>query len=78
MLDIKFIRENADLVKTSIKNRGAKVDIGKLLELDSERRELLKEAESLKHKKNVASDEIAGMLKEKKDASRYAEEYSQP
>ena len=69
MLDIKFIRENADLVKTSIKNRGAKVDIGKLLELDSERRELLKEAESLKHKKNVASDEIAGMLKEKKDAS---------
>jgi len=69
MLDLKFIRENADLVKTSVKNRGAKVDIGKLLKLDSQRRELLKEAESLKHKKNVASDEIAGMLREKKDAT---------
>jgi len=69
MLDLKFIRENADLVKASVKNRGAKVDIGKLLKLDSERRELLKEAESLKHKKNVASGEIAGMLKEKKDAT---------
>jgi len=69
MLDIKFIRDNVDLVKGSVKNRGTKIDIDKLLSLDSQRREILKTAEALKHKKNIASDDIAKMKKEKKDAS---------
>jgi len=69
MLDLKFIRENTDLVKESIKNRGVKVDIDKVLTLDRKRRQFLQEAESLKHKKNKASDEIAKMKREKTDAS---------
>ena len=62
MLDLKFIRENTDLVRTSIKNRGMELDVNRFIHLDSERRTLLKKAESLKHKKNIASDEIAKML----------------
>jgi len=69
MLDLKFIREDADKVRASIKNRGMKLDIDKFLGCDSERRELLKEAESLKHKRNVASDKIARMKKHKEDAT---------
>ncbi|PIR66946.1 MAG: serine--tRNA ligase, partial [Parcubacteria group bacterium CG10_big_fil_rev_8_21_14_0_10_36_14] len=41
MLDIKFIRENAKLVKQSIKNRNKKADVDQILELDKERRELI-------------------------------------
>jgi len=69
MLDIKFIRENSSLVKTSTGNKGAKVDIDKLLRLDSERRTWLKVVEEKKRRRNVASGEIAKMLREKQDAS---------
>jgi len=69
MLDIKFIKENEKLVKTSIKNRNLKIDIDKVLSMDAERRKILQEAESLKNRKNIASDEIAKMLKDKTDAS---------
>ena len=55
MLDIKFIRENPDVVKKSIKDRGLKTDIEKLLKLDSERRKILIELEGLKAERNCAS-----------------------
>ena len=68
MLDLKFIRENREIVEKAVKDRGMKVDITGLLELDSEKRFFLQEAEQLKHKRNIASDEIGRLLKEKKDA----------
>ncbi len=55
MLDIKFIRENPDIVKKAIKNRGLKLDIKELLDLDVERRKILAEVEVLKSDKNKAS-----------------------
>lgn len=48
MLDIKFIRENVDLIKKNNKNRGIKVDIDELLELDEKRRELRHEIDALR------------------------------
>ena len=68
MLDIKFIRENVDAVKKAIAGRGLKVDIDELLNLDAQRRKLLKEVEDLKHKKNTASNDIAKLMKERKNA----------
>lgn len=41
MLDIKFIREHAEEVRQAVKNRNKKADVGQILELDSERRELV-------------------------------------
>ncbi|OGE84005.1 MAG: serine--tRNA ligase [Candidatus Doudnabacteria bacterium RIFCSPHIGHO2_01_FULL_49_9] len=41
MLDIKFIRENRELVEKNNKTRGVKVDLAKLLDLDGNRRELI-------------------------------------
>jgi len=58
MLDLRFIRENSDAVKESIKNRNLKIDIDELLTIDAEHRKLLLEAEELKHQRNKANDEI--------------------
>ncbi len=55
MLDMKFIRENSEVVKKSIKDRNLKTDIGKLLDLDTERRKILIELEGLKAERNRAS-----------------------
>ena len=68
MLDIKFIRENADLVKKSIKGRGLKLDLDTLIKLDDSRRKALSELEDLRAQKNKANDEIAALLKKKLDA----------
>jgi len=55
MLDIKFIRENPEIVKKSIKDRHLKTDVEKLLTLDTDRRKILMELEDLKAKRNRAS-----------------------
>lgn len=62
MLDLKFIRDNKDIVEQAVKNRHTNCDINKILDLDSVRRSLLQEAENLKHEKNKVSKEI-GMMK---------------
>ena len=53
MLDIKFIRENVDLVKEGTKNKGFdETVIDKLLEVDKERRKLILSSEEIRAKKN--------------------------
>jgi len=66
MLDIKFIRENQDLVRNSIKNRALKIDIDGVIKIDDERRQALTEFEELAAKRNKANDEISLLLKEKR------------
>lgn len=73
MLDLKFIRENPDLVKEAVKNKGDKVDIDLLLDWDKKRRNVLSRCEELKHEKNVFSERIASLKKEKKDAQKEIE-----
>jgi seryl-tRNA synthetase len=68
MLDIKFIRENPDLVKESIRHRGLKLDLDNLIALDDSRRKILSELESLRAERNKSNDEITVLLKSKKDA----------
>jgi len=70
MLDIKFIRENLDLVKKSIKDRGLKLDLEGLIKLDDGRRQTLNELEGLRAEKNKANDEISALLKGKKDTQQ--------
>ena len=45
MLDIKFIRENKDLVKEAARKKYIDVDIDELIEVDDKRRELLSRVE---------------------------------
>jgi len=67
MLDIKFIRENQDLVKKCLKDRNLKLDLEEFDKLDNSRRQTLTELEELRRQKNVANDEISRLLKQKKD-----------
>ena len=54
-MDIKFIRENTDLMKEVAKNKNSKVDIDKLLAMDDKRRNLISEVEKLKSDLNKRS-----------------------
>jgi seryl-tRNA synthetase len=67
MLDIKFIRENPDIVKKSMKDKGVRLDIEEFLTLDSERRKLVTDVEGLKRQKNEVSDKIGTMMRDKKN-----------
>lgn len=74
MLDLKFIRENPELVRKNIELKGESANLDILLELDEKRRSIIVEVEQLKHKRNVVSNEIAKLKKEKQDASSKIEE----
>lgn len=67
MLDIRFIRENTELVRTSLKNRDSKVDLDALLSLDESRRKVTAELDGLRAQKNKANNGISALLKEKKN-----------
>lgn len=68
MLDLKFIRENIDLVRENIKNKNESAQVDSILELDEKRRKTIQEVESLKNLRNVVSKEIAELKKNKLDA----------
>jgi seryl-tRNA synthetase len=59
MLDIKFIRENKDIVQAGAKKKLVDVDIDKLIALDDERLKTLKEVEELRSEVNRVSNDIA-------------------
>lgn len=69
MLDLRFVRENIDLVEEAFKKRGKKISLKQFKELDEKRRELLYETEQLKHRRNVVSDKIGQLKRNGKDAS---------
>jgi len=62
MLDLNLIRENPELVRTSLKNRQMDVSpVEDILKLDEKRRTLLTEVEKLKAERNTVSKEISKM-----------------
>lgn len=69
MLEIKFVRENLDLVRRSLGKRGLDYDLGAFVDSDSKRRAILLEVEALKHSRNTVSERIAQMKRDKQDAS---------
>ena len=74
MLDIRWIRSNADEVKAYLANRNNDFNIEPLLSLDEEKRKLLSETEELKAKRNEGSRKV-GMAKSKgEDAGELMEE----
>jgi len=68
MLDIKFIRENADLVKAGAKKKHLDVDVDKLLEVDSKRKDLISTVEAARTRQNQASQEIPSAAPDRKEA----------
>ena len=59
MLDIKFIRENKDIVALAAKKKHVAIRIDELIALDDKRRTILTQAEALRAEQNLASTKIA-------------------
>ncbi len=69
MLDVKFVRENFEEVKSKLKYRGEDLTgLDQFQALDSRRRELIAEVEKLKSERNEVTNQIAVLKREKKDA----------
>jgi seryl-tRNA synthetase len=67
MLDIRFIRENTDLVKEAARKKRVEVDVDRLLVVDEKRRTLGKEFDDKRAEQNLASKRIALAKGEEKD-----------
>ena len=69
MLDLGFVRDNLELVKQRMRDRGLADPLGDFEDLDRDRRKRLVEVESLKARRNQTSERIAVLKKQKQDAS---------
>ena len=69
MLDIKFVRENSELVKENIKKKfqDQKLPlVDEVIDLDSKIRSLKKDGDKLRQDRNKISDEIGALFRDKK------------
>jgi seryl-tRNA synthetase len=68
MLEIKFVRQNLEIVQKALRARGQAADLQAFQTGDGERRVILQELEALRHQRNMVSDQIAEMKKSGEDA----------
>lgn len=60
MLDVKFIRENLELVEKSTKEKGYKINVKEVLALDDKRKEVLARVEELRRRRNEIASKMKG------------------
>lgn len=68
MLDIKFIRDNVDIIKMAATKKHIDIDIDRLIAVDDSRRELMSELEEKRAEQNTASKEIGAAAPEEREA----------
>ncbi len=66
MIDLKILRENPEIVRQALINRGEKFDLDELLEVDKMRRSLITELDNLRKERNELSETIGKLKKENK------------
>ena len=69
MLDIKFLRQNWEVVRRKMLERGQEMDFGPFVALDARRRDILQDVEGLRSERNTVSREVGEKKKRKEDAS---------
>jgi seryl-tRNA synthetase len=78
MLELRFIRENIELVKKNLTHRGiTNSNIDAFIGIDQRRRDHLSEVENLRNKRKTVSQEIAVLKKNKEDADHLIQEMSE-
>lgn len=58
MLDIKFIRDNSEIIKLAATKKKLKFDVDELIKIDTERVDIMKRAEDLRAKQNAAGESV--------------------
>jgi len=74
MLDIAYLRENLELARVRLSHRGYTLDVETFKRLDSERKSLIQEVESLRQQLKAGSAEIGLLKREKTDTSNLQSE----
>lgn len=74
MLDLKFIRENPEIVREALRKRNEEAPLDEILELDERWRAVTTELQSLRHKQKELSREIGRLKREGKDPSDVIQE----
>ncbi|MBI9104145.1 MAG: serine--tRNA ligase [Spirochaetales bacterium] len=64
MLDLKFVRENAEAVKANIENRFMKVDVDRVLKLYDERNTLITKNDALRKDRNDNAASMKGKMEQ--------------
>lgn len=77
MLELKFVRQNLKQIETSLENRGESADLESFIDCDAQRKTLLLEIENLRHRRNVVSEKIAAMKRNKENADNLVAEMRQ-
>src|ERR1700731_7900 len=68
MLDLKFVRNNPEVVKEALRKRHVSISLDHFLQQEEERRKLLFEVETLKARRNSVSEEVGRLKKNGEDA----------
>ncbi|MDA8241011.1 MAG: serine--tRNA ligase [Nitrospiraceae bacterium] len=74
MLDARFIKENVDAVKEALKKRNYEFPLGDFLAIEEKRMAVMREVEELRNRRNVVSEEIGKLKRQKADVSAQLEE----
>jgi seryl-tRNA synthetase len=69
MLDIKYLRQNIEIVQQKMTQRGQAIDFSRFVALDTQRRDILMEVETLRSERNNVSKKIGELKKKKEDAT---------
>ncbi|MBQ7723895.1 MAG: serine--tRNA ligase, partial [Selenomonadaceae bacterium] len=77
MLDMKFVRDNLDLIRAMLKNRNNALNLDNFNELEQRRRAILAETEQLKSQRNSTSKKIGAMKKAGEDTAEISAEVRQ-
>jgi seryl-tRNA synthetase len=68
VLDLRFVRENREIIKEKLALRGEDMDLSPFVQVEQERRDLIQKADTLRNQRNQVSDEIS-RIKQKGDAA---------
>ncbi|MGO9614082.1 MAG: serine--tRNA ligase [Dissulfurispiraceae bacterium] len=74
MLDARFVRENAEVVRSALEKRNCSNDLSGFLSREEDRLRLLKESEELRNKRNTVSQEIGSFKKQGQRADHLVQE----
>jgi seryl-tRNA synthetase len=69
MLDIKYLRQNIDIVVGKMRERGQEMNLERFIALDAKRRDVIQEVEGLRSERNTVSKQIGQKKKTGEDAA---------
>jgi seryl-tRNA synthetase len=74
MLDARFMKENVEAVREALKKRNYEFPLADFLAIEEKRLAVMREVEELRNRRNVVSEEIGRLKRQKADASAQLEE----